>query len=204
MIRPFLVAAHVSAPLVDVWTPVLQRAADRFAINNRLRRIHWLATLIHECAGFTRLQEDLRYRAATLLRLFPLSPGRPWGFTAQDAADYAMRPEAIANRIYADRMGNGNEASGEGWFYRGRGPGMITGRTNYGVESGPVGHDLLAKPDFMLVPEYGSIAAAHFWQSRHCNEKADADDVVAIRHTYNGGEIGLKEVALFVDLMKGV
>lgn len=202
MIRPFLIAGGVDLQRADLWWPVLEGAAYRFDIVTRLRKIHWIATLVHESARFTRLEEDLHYRAITLLRLFPLTPSRPWGFTPQDAADFALRPEAIANRIYADRMGNGNEVSGDGWKYRGRGPIQITGRWNYQAASEACDVDLVSEPELLLLPTHGAFAAGNFWKENHCNEWADADDLVAIRRRVNGGTIGVDEVRLLVDRMK--
>lgn len=201
--RALLAAGGVSPQRIALWEPPLIFAADRFGINkSRLRLIHWIATLVHESAAFKTLEEDLRYRAVTLLKLFPLTPSRPWGFTPQEAADYAMQPERIANRIYADRNGNGNEASGEGWLYRGRGPIQITGRANYVLATDDCGVDLVSEPELLLIPAHGAFAAGGFWQRNHLNEWADADDVVAIRRRVNGGTIGLNEVRLLVDRLK--
>lgn len=202
MIRSLLEAGGVHAPVIELWEQHLQVASERFSINTRLRLIHWLATMIHESAGFLRLVENLNYGAVALLRLFPFTAARPWGFTPDEAAQFAHRPEQIANRIYADRMGNGNEASGEGWFYRGRGPIQITGRDNYRAASGPCGVDLLPQPERLVEPKYGAVAAGDFWQRRRCNELADADNIEAIRRSINGGTIGLEEVRAIVDRMK--
>lgn len=198
----FLRAGGVYDGIADAWLPYLEDAAKRFEINTRLRQIHWVATMVHESMRFTRFVENLNYSAQALFRLFPLTPHRPWGFTAQEAADYARKPEAIANRIYADRNGNGNEASGEGWLYRGRGPIQITFRDNYRVASVPCGVDLEAEPELLIEPKYGAIASGHFWHLRRCNELADQDKTEAIRHAINGGTIGLDEVRLLVDRMK--
>ncbi len=201
-VRAMLSKAGVYDHLANLWAQPLQDAAGRFEIDTRLRLIHWLATLVHESAGFTQLEENLNYSATALLSLFPLMDERPWGFTAQDAADFARHPQQIANRIYADRNGNGNEASGEGWFYRGRGPIQITGRNNYRDASGPCGVDLLAQPELLLLPEHGAVAAADFWRRNHCNSLADADSTVAIRKVVNGGLNGLGAVQLLVDKLK--
>lgn len=201
-LRALLRAGGVYDQVADVWLEPLTTAASRFEILPGLRVVHWLATLIHESAGFTRLEENLNYSAQSLFRLWPLTPNRPWGFTEQEAAEYARKPELIANRVYADRMGNGNEASGEGWFYRGRDPIQTTGRSNYQIASGPCGVDLLPNPELLLLPEHGAVAAAHYWQSRHCNALADADNTVGIRKVVNGGSIGLPEVTALVAKMK--
>jgi putative chitinase len=201
-IRALLRAGGVQAATVDVWLNPLHVAAERFSIDSRLRLIHWLATLVHESARFTKFEEDLRYRAATLLKLFPLTPNRPWGFTPQEAADYAMQPQKIANRIYADRMGNGNETSGEGWKYRGRGLAQLTGRNNYLMAGAALGLDLAEHPELLFALNHSAAAAGWFWDYRHCNQWADADDVVAIRRRWNGGTIGLEDVMLIVSRMK--
>lgn len=201
--RAMLAAGGVRDSVAAIWLAPLTSAADRFEINTRLRRIHWLATLVHESTGFMQLEENLNYSAKALYELFPLTPDRPWGFTPQEAADFARKPREIANRIYADRNGNGNEASGEGWFYRGRGPIQTTGRTNYQSASGPCGVDLLPEPELLLMPEHGATAAAFFWQTRGCNPLADRDDTAGIRRLVNGRRmLGLDHVVMLVSRMK--
>lgn len=201
-LRSLLSKAGLYDQVAETWIDPLQEAAERFEINTRLRLIHWLATMVHESSGFTRLEENLMYSAGALLRLWPLTDKRPWGFDAQEAADYARHPERIANRIYADRMGNGNEASGEGWFYRGRGPIQLTGRETYHIASAPCGVDLLPNPELVLLPKHGAVAAANYWRSHHCNALADSDNTEGIRRVVNGGTIGLDEVRSLVDRMK--
>ena len=197
-----LLAGEVDNAEATEWLDALNDAADRFAIETRLRLVHWLATLIHESAEFTRLEENLNYSAMRLLDLFPLTDSRPWGFTPQEAATYAKHPERIANRIYADRMGNGNEASGEGWRFRGRGAIQLTGRYNYTKASEAVEVDLIDDPDALLDPVTGALVAAWFWQSHGCNELADRDDTNAIRRRINGGTFGLVEVSVLVARLK--
>lgn len=205
-----LLAGEVEARIATEWLDPLNDAAERFDINTRLRLVHWLATLIHESAGFERLEENLSYSAKRLFELFPLTPRREWGFTAQEAAEYARKPEKIANRIYADRMGNGNEASGEGWAFRGRGCIQLTGRYNYEKAGDAIEVDLINDPDALLDPVTGALVAGWFWQSHGnelhrgigCNELADRDDTTAIRKRINGGGIGLIDVSVLVARLK--
>lgn len=192
----FLRAGGVYDGIADAWLPHLERAAKRFEINTPLRQIHWLATLVHESLRLTRLEESLNYSARALLNTWPSR------FTPQQAADYARQPERIANHVYANRNGNGDQASGDGWRYRGRGPIQITFHDNYVLASADTGADLVAGPDLLILPAHGASAAGGFWQRNHCNEWADADDITAIRRRVNGGTNGLAEVQMIVDRMK--
>lgn len=201
----YLQAANVALPIIERWREPLQIAAEDNDIDHDDRLIPWLATLVHESQRFTKLEEDLHYRAETLLTLFPLKPGRPWGFTTQDVGRYAMRPEAIANRIYGGRMGNGPESSGDGWRYRGMGPVQLTGAANRRACGEALGLDLLTNSDLLLTPEVGAASAGWFWTSgarEDCNPLADADDLTGIRRAINGGTIGLKEFIEVVEAMR--
>ncbi len=163
------------------WYEPLCNAMELYEINTDDRVAAWLAQAAHESSGFRRLSENLNYSAEGLRRVFPKY------FTVAQAQTYAHKPEAIANRAYASRMGNGNEASGEGWFYRGRGPFQLTGRDNYYDFGGSIGVDLVIAPQ--LVSDhysYGALSAAWFWKTRGCNELADAGDFFTISKRING------------------
>lgn len=192
-------AAWISDEACRVWYDALTTAADEFEINTLAREAPFLANAAHESRGLTVLLENLNYGAARLLELFPFTPQRPWGFTAESVNSYARMPERIANRIYANRLGNGPEASGDGWRYRGRGIFQLTGRANYEEFGTAFGRDLVARPDEALGTVLSCRIAGRFWQTRGCNELADRQDDRAIRIKINGGTIGLGEVKELID-----
>lgn len=142
-----------------------------FGIDTAPRVRAFLAIVGHETGHLQHLEENLRYRADRLREVFP----RYFSDDATAAA-YAMQPERIANRVYADRMGNGDEASGDGWRYRGRGLIQLTGRDNYRLASRllPVGPDFEATPDRAAEPGCAVEIAAAWWQHCGLNELCDA------------------------------
>jgi putative chitinase len=178
---------HAFAPRCDaaVWAPALEAACARFEIDSDLRLTHFLAQVSQESAGLTVFEENLNYSAEALAKLWP---GR---FAPPLNAQYARQPERIANRAYMGRMGNGDEASGDGWRFRGRGPIQITGRAGYVALSPVQGVDLEGSPDALLQPALGALVAAQYWAERGCNELADADDIKTITRRINGGLTGL-------------
>jgi putative chitinase len=165
----------------DTWLEPLDDALIMFQINTASRRDMFLAQVAHESAGFTEVAENLNYSAAALLRTFPSH------FTAQEAADYARQPERIANRAYADRNGNGDEASGDGWRYRGRGLIQLTGRNNYARCGSAIGIDLVTAPEMLESPEWAAKSAGWFWWINGCNELADSGDFDGTTKRINGG-----------------
>jgi putative chitinase len=172
------------------WLGPLEQAMAAADILRPPRMAAFLAQCAHESAEFNRLEENLRYSAAALLRVFRLHfPD------AAIAERYAARgPEAIANRAYADRMGNGPEASGDGWSFRGRGLLHITGRKNYRLASMAIARDpdkLQRAPWLVISPEYACATAGWFWQSNGLNELADAGRFLEITRRINGGTNGL-------------
>jgi len=174
-------------PDPDTWLEPLDDAMTMFQINTVSRRDMFLAQVAHESAGFTVLVEDLHYRASTLLRIF----GKY--FTASEAVDFAMQPERIANRVYANRNGNGNESSGDGWRFRGRGLIQLTGKRNYVLCGNAIGVDLVAMPDMLEDPTYAARSAGWFWWLNGCSELADAGDFEGITRRINGGTNGLDD-----------
>jgi putative chitinase len=173
--------------------------AEKFAINTPLRLAHFLAQCGHESAGFKATQENLNYSVEGLKKVFskyfPGDPAKVPG-SPVNAADYAKQPEKIASRVYGNRMGNGNEASKEGYKYRGRGYIQLTGKANYQEFKKVVPEDVVANPD-LVADKYPLLSAAWFWDSRSLNELADkgaSDDVVtAVTKKVNGGRIGLAD-----------
>ena len=164
--------------------------AEKFNINTSLRLAHFLAQCAHESAVFKTLEENLNYSADRLKQVFPKY------FPDNLADSYARRPEKIASRIYGSRMGNGDEASKEGYKYRGRGYIQLTGKDNYNAFDKAVGDDILNNPD-LVATKYPLLSAAWFWNTRSLNQLADegsSDDVVTkITKKVNGGLIGLDE-----------
>lgn len=177
------------APRADelAWAPALAAAAEEFRLNTANRVRHWMAQLGHESAGFTRFEENLAYRTPERLdAMFSAVRG------AADAAELIRRgPRAIANRVYAGRMGNGDEASGDGWRFRGMGPIQNTGRDNAARASLALGVDLIAEPELLLRPTVGARAAA--WFFLRCVPAADADDLEGVTRAINPALAGLED-----------
>lgn len=184
-----LVAAGLCSPeLAMRWTPHLNAAMEKYQINTKHRIAAFLAQVAHESGGFKFLVENLNYSADALLRVFPKY------FPTQELAEqYARKPEMIANRVYANRMGNGNEASGDGWFRRGRGLIQLTGTDNqvtFGMECDV---DTITKPELLEQPQYAALSAGWFWNSRNINPVADRDDIKEVTRLVNGGYNGLAD-----------
>ena len=164
------------------WADSLNKAMDKFSINTPERQAAFLSQLGHETAGLSLVEENLNYSTDGLLRVFSKY------FASRSAADrYARKPEKIANLVYSGRMGNGDEASGDGWKYRGRGPIQLTGKTNYREAGRALGYDLLSSPELVSDPEVGSLVAAWFWSRSNLNKYADRKDNVTISKIINTG-----------------
>lgn len=152
------------------------------------RLAHFLAQTCHESGGFSALAENLNYSAASLQAVWPSHFPTP-----AVAAAYARQPGKIANRAYAGRMGNGDEAGGDGWRFRGRGLIQLTGRANYAATAAATGLDLVAHPELAETSDGAVATACHFWTAHGLNALADSDDVEAITRRINGGLNGLAE-----------
>ena len=162
-----------------------------FKIDSALRLSHFLAQCGHESAGFKAIQENLNYGAKGLLGIF-----KKYFPTEAKALQYERKPEKIANLVYGSRMGNGDEASGDGYKFRGRGYIQLTGKSNYAAFGKAINEDITANPD-LVATKYPLLSAAWFWSSNGLNTLADkgADDasVTAITKRVNGGTIGLPD-----------
>jgi len=162
-----------------------------FKIDSALRLSHFLAQCGHESAGFKAVQENLNYGAKGLLGIF-----KKYFPTEAKALQYERKPERIANLVYGSRMGNGDEASGDGYKFRGRGYIQLTGKNNYAAFGKAINEDITANPD-LVSTKYPLLSAAWFWSSNSLNALADkgADDasVTAITKRVNGGTIGLPD-----------
>lgn len=177
----------------------IENACIKYGITAPIQKAHFLATLAHESSGFAKLEESLNYSAERLLAVFPRY------FRPASAAAYARQPEKIGNMIYANRMGNGNEKSGDGYRYRGRGLIQCTGRNNYAAFSLSYYGDtrLLQQPDLLLDPEVAAANAGWFWQRNGINALidedsitnylADNDDCKQVTRRINGGLNGIED-----------
>ncbi len=172
----------------------------KYDISTHLRQCHFLAQIQHESANFTAVKENLNYSAAALVATFPKY------FTKEVAATYARKPEKIGNRAYANRMGNGNEASGEGYKFCGRSYIQITGKVNYTAMGKAFGIDLINHPELLEQPKYAMLAAGWFWHDRNLNAIADLahDDVTKVTKIINGGTNGLKERQAAFNKLKDI
>ena len=157
----------------------------KYDINNRKRQAAFLAQITHESGGFRHTEENLNYSASGLLATFPRY------FNTASAAEYARHPQRIASRVYADRMGNGSEASGDGWKYRGRGLIQLTGKNNYLYCDEDTGIGCSSSPEVLAEPEGACESAGWFWKASGLNELADREDMKGITKRINGGYIGL-------------
>jgi putative chitinase len=180
-----LVAAMPALPWTRAvaWADWLGAAMERFDVSTPQRQAAFLAQVAHESLELTRLQENLRYTTPERLRQIY---GRRFWHAARTAEEFVNAPERLANFVYADRLGNGDEASGDGWRFRGRGPIQLTGRKNYRMAGDGCGWDFESSPDLVLDPKFGSLAAAWYWHVTGCNQLADALDIVGITQRING------------------
>ncbi|MDK4215889.1 glycoside hydrolase family 19 protein [Pantoea agglomerans] len=197
-------ATGVSDPLRDAWYPHVAASLSAFQISTPLRQAHFLAQTGHESAGFLKVEEGLNYSENALTAMF----GRR--ITAEQARAYgrnAMHPanqKMIASIIYANRNGNGDVNSGDGYRYRGRGLIQITGKANYEALVKQLGADVVANPDLLLGYRFAAMSAAAWWKNHGLNELADSDDVTRITRVINGGTNGLDDRKSRLSKSKGI
>jgi putative chitinase len=164
--------------------------AAKFNITNTLRLAHFLAQCGHESGGFKAVSENLNYSADGLKKIF----GKYFPGNLNES--YARQPEKIANRVYSSRMGNGDESSGEGFKFRGRGYIQLTGKSNYSSFDKMVEEDIIANPD-LVATKYPLMSAAFFFNNNGlwsiCDKGADDATVTAVTKRVNGGTIGLAD-----------
>ena len=174
----------------DAVLHLIPEVQEKFEVNTVLRLAHFLAQASHESGGFKLVNENLNYGAKGLLGIFPKY------FDATSAAAYERKPEKIANKVYGGRMGNGPEATGDGWKFHGRGYIQLTGHDNYAAFAKAIGEDTVANPD-LVATKYPLASAAWFWSKNGLNAIADtgAGDEVVVKITtrVNGGIIGLDD-----------
>jgi predicted chitinase len=165
----------------------LEETLPRYGIADSKRRLaHFFAQVLHESGCMRYDMENLNYSADALLKVFP-----KYFRTRADAEACARQPQKIANRVYANRMGNGNEASGDGWKYRGRGLIQLTGRSNYAAFAEWVGDPRVMDEPDLVATEYAVQSAVFFWDRNHLNTVADRDDITEVTLLVNGGDNGL-------------
>jgi len=176
---------------VSYWHNALEQLLPDYDINTPQRIASFIAQCAHESGNFVALKENLNYKWETLRRLFP-----KYFPTDEMAKDYASRPNkqaAIANRIYAGRMGNGDESSGDGFRYCGRGLIQLTGRSNYQAFADSLEMDINDVPEYLATFEGAAQSACWFWETNNLNKFADADDILNMTKRINGGTIGLQD-----------
>lgn len=170
------------------WAEPLAEVFHRYEINTPARQAAFIGQCAHESMNFTRLEENLNYSAEGLMKTWPSRFP-----TLESAQPYHRNPEKIANKVYAGRMGNGMEDSGEGWLYHGRGLIQLTGKDNYMLASDALNMDFIHSPDYVLVPRYAALTAGWYWNKRNLNKEADAGDFTGMTKKINGGVIGLAD-----------
>ena len=186
-----------TAENLEKYVGPLNDTMERYAINTPLRKAHFLAQIAHESNELKSVVENLNYSQARLTQVFPR-----YFRTIEESAPYNRQPEKIANRVYSNRMGNGDEASGEGWKFRGRGLIQLTGKENYKKASDEIGIDFVSNPDLVQGPVYASLTAGWYWDSRELNNPADADNIYKITKLINGGTIGIESRELYLERAK--
>lgn len=174
------------------WAEAMNQVFPNYDINTPQRVSAFLAQCGHESGGWTTFEENLNYSAKGLRSIF----GKY--FTTDDLAmAYQKQPERIANRIYANRMGNGPEESGDGWKYRGRGPIQLTGKSNYTKFAQDMFDDwqnVVENPDWVTADrDFALMSAIWFWNSHNLNHYADIGDIKTMTKIINGGYLGLEE-----------
>jgi len=177
---------------VPHWFEALSKILPDYDISTPPRVAAFLAQCAHESGGFNAIQENLNYRPETLIKIF----GNHFPGGLAEATQYCSQPnkqEVIANRIYANRMGNGPEESGDGWRFCGRGLIQLTGRTNYTRFAQSIDTPVDQITDFMQTFEGCVQSACWFWEANNLNQYADAGDIRTMTKIINGGYLGLDD-----------
>ena len=178
-------------PYIDHWYEALSQLLPDYEINTPQRIAAFIAQCSHESAGFTALKENLNYRAPTLRKIF----GKyfPNDEIANHYASLPNKQEAIANKVYANRMGNGDEASGDGFRYCGRGLIQLTGKDNYTWFAASLHISPSEASEYLQTFEGAAQSACWFWESNNLNRFADVGDIKGLTKAINGGYIGLED-----------
>lgn len=173
---------------VSYWYNALEQLLPQYEINTSARIAAFLAQCAHESGGFVFIKENLNYKWASLRKVFP-----KYFPTDALAQQYEKQPEKIANRVYANRMGNGPEDSGDGWRFCGRGLIQVTGRENYSWFAASLHISPEEASEYMETFEGAAQSACWFWESNNLNQWADKGDILTLTKRINGGTIGLED-----------
>ena len=188
---------NLNSVIPDNVIAMIPDVIEKFEINTPNRLSHFLANIANETGNFTVVEENLYYTAQGLINT--------WGslFNASNADAYAMQPEKIANRAYGNRMGNGDENSGDGWKYKGRGYIQLTGKDNYTALAAAIGDDDCVDNPDVVATKYPMDSAAMYWKNNGINELcdlgSDQDAINRVRHAVNGGLIGVNNVTMLFN-----
>ena len=169
------------------WVDPLNSTFNKFGIDDARKQAAFIGQCSHECNKFRTLEENLSYSAETLQRLFGHK------FKPEEIQLYARNPQKIGNRIYANRMGNRDEASGDGFLYHGRGCIQLTGHDNYYHFGQSVGQDFVKNPAPVAQPMWAAMSAGWFWSTHGCNQLAESENWEGLTKRINGGTFGLNE-----------
>jgi putative chitinase len=178
-------------PYVADWHEALSQLLPDYDINTPQRIAAFVAQCAHESGNFMVLKENLNYRPATLRKIFPKY--FPNDAIANDYATRLNKQAAIANRAYANRMGNGDESSGDGWRFCGRGLIQLTGRNNYQAFADSLEMNINDVPEYLGTFEGAAQSACWFWETNNLNRFADKNDIKGLTKAINGGYIGLED-----------
>ena len=170
------------------WVKPLNDTFTRFVIATPKQQAAFIGQCQHECNNFKTLKEGLSYSAERLMKVWPKRFP-----TLESAQPYARNEKALANKVYANRMGNRDESSGDGARFYGRGCIQLTGSSAYYQAGKALGVDLWAKPELVETPEYAALTAGWFWSTHRCNEVAEAGDWGKLTKIINGGTVGLDD-----------
>lgn len=173
---------------INEWCDALNGLLPEYEINTPARVAAFIAQCSHESGGFKFLSENLNYSAASLQRVF-----KKYFPTAAIANRYQRNPEAIANKVYGNRMGNGNEASGDGWKHRGRGLIQLTGKNNYQLFADSLSIPLDEAIEYAETFDGAVQSACWYWEMNNLNDFADAEDIHGMTVAINGGTNGLED-----------
>ena len=175
-------------PHAENWLEALDQLLPDYEINTPKRVAAFIAQCAHESGGFRFIKENLNYKAESLRKVFP-----KYFPTDELARAYAKKPEMIANRVYASRMGNGDEHSGDGWRYCGRGLIQLTGKDNYTFFAASLDIPVEEASEYLQTFEGAVQSACFFWEQNNLNKWADSGDILTLTKRINGGTIGLED-----------
>lgn len=179
-----LIKLHINPDLADA----LNETFARFNISTPRQQAAFIGQCGHECGNFTKFEEGLSYTADRLVKVWPKRFP-----TIESAMPYHRNPKALANKVYANRMGNRDESSGDGWRFRGSGALQLTGHANFYHAGQALGVDFVMNPDLVRTPKYAILTAGWFWSTHNCNALAEAGDWVSLTKKINGGTVGLED-----------